>query len=54
MFPWAVLLVNDNPAGAVIALLMQLSLIGWIPAYNWAVRVWFEGEKKEEKIKIDD
>ncbi len=54
MFPWAILLVNDNPSGALIALLMQLSILGWLPAYKWACRVWFEGEKKEEKINIDD
>ena len=54
MFPWAVLLFNDNPSGALIALVMQLSIIGWIPASQWATRVWLEGEKKEEKLKIDD
>lgn len=37
-FPWFVLLINDDPAGALIALIMQLTLIGWIPASLWAFR----------------
>lgn len=38
-FPWAVLFTYDNPGGAFIAILMQMSLIGWIPASVWAYRV---------------
>ena len=52
-FPWLVLLINDNPIGACIALLMQVSIIGWIPATFWAWRVLNEGEKKEEKREIN-
>lgn len=37
-FPWLVLLINDDPAGALIALVMQVTLIGWIPASLWAFR----------------
>ena len=53
-FPWIVILLNDNPIGAILALIMQVSLIGWIPAVVWARRVLKEGEEKEEKITIDD
>ncbi|HAU0335045.1 TPA: hypothetical protein JBF37_01925 [Legionella pneumophila] len=27
--PWLVLLIKDNPGGAVVALIMQATLIGW-------------------------
>lgn len=36
MFPWLVLLLDDNPVGAIIALILQASIIGWIPAIIWA------------------
>lgn len=36
--PWMVLLIHDNPGGAIAALVMQASLIGWIPATLWAMR----------------
>ncbi|KTC98670.1 hypothetical protein [Legionella erythra] len=45
-FPWLVLLIKDNPGGAVMALIMQASIIGWIPASMWAMRVLKESEKK--------
>ncbi len=37
-FPWLVLLLNDNPGGALVALIMQASVVGWIPASVWAWR----------------
>ena len=36
--PWIVLLINDDPVGALIALVMQVTIIGWIPASIWARR----------------
>lgn len=39
-FPWLVLLLNDNPGGALVALIMQASVIGWIPATVWAYKTW--------------
>ncbi|CEK09386.1 hypothetical protein [Legionella hackeliae] len=52
-FPWLVLLLDDNPGGAVVALVMQATIIGWIPAIFWAVRVLQENAAtaKEEKEK---
>jgi hypothetical protein len=38
LFPWLVLLINDNPGGALVALIMQASIIGWVPASIWAWR----------------
>ncbi|WP_133130682.1 YqaE/Pmp3 family membrane protein [Legionella yabuuchiae] len=52
--PWVVLLLNDNPGGALITLVLQATLIGWIPASMWAWRVVHETrerEKAEQKEK---
>lgn len=38
ILPWVVLLINDDPVGALIAIIMQVTLIGWIPASMWAWR----------------
>lgn len=37
-FPWLILLINDNPGGALVALVMQASVIGWPFAIGWAWR----------------
>ena len=37
-FPWLVLLINDDPLGAFIAIIMQGTVIGWLPASVWAWR----------------
>ncbi len=46
VFPWMVLLINDNPGGALIALILQATAIGWIPASMWAWRIVHGKEKK--------
>lgn len=38
-FPWIIMLIDDNPGGALLALLMQATIIGWFPATLWALRV---------------
>ncbi len=45
--PWLVLLINDDPVGAFIAIIMQVTVIGWIPASIWA----WNSVKKAEKNK---
>lgn len=52
-FPWLVLLIEDDPAGALIALVMQVTLIGWIPASMWAFRSMRPDEGKKAKKKSD-
>ena len=37
--PWLALLISDNPGAAILALMMQATIIGWIPASMWAWRV---------------
>lgn len=47
--PWLVLLIEDNPGGAFLALVMQATLIGWIPATLWAFKAIRESEKVESQ-----
>ena len=47
IFPWGIMLINDDPVGALIALLMQITLIGWIPASIWGFRVAKQLSKKK-------
>lgn len=45
-FPWVALLLCDNPGGAVVAIILQATVIGWIPATIWAWRVVHESSEK--------
>ena len=38
-FPWLVFLMTERFGAALLALFMQMSLIGWLPATVWAWRV---------------
>ncbi len=38
-FPWVILFLDDNPGGAMVALVMQATLLGWVPASMWAWRI---------------
>lgn len=51
--PWVIIMMDDNPGGAILALILQGTLIGWIPAAMWAWRVshqpsWHTNTKKKE------
>ncbi len=54
-FPWISMLINDNPGGAVVALIMQGSIIGWPVASFWAFSIeqkkWaaLDAQKKGKK-----
>lgn len=48
-FPWVILLLNDNPGGALVAFLLQATVIGWIPATIWALKIVNEDEKNPKK-----
>ena len=45
---WVVLLLDDNPGGALVALVLQASILGWIPASMWARRIQKENEKNNK------
>jgi uncharacterized membrane protein YqaE (UPF0057 family) len=47
--PWVIIMMDDNPGGAILALILQATLIGWIPASMWAWRVCNEGSGKNKK-----
>jgi len=49
-FPWLVLLLHDNPGGAVVALILQATVFGWIPATVWAMRAVHEAQTPKKKI----
>ncbi len=46
-FPWIVLLIDDNPGGAFVALILQATVIGWIPASIWAWKIVHQAPKKK-------
>jgi uncharacterized membrane protein YqaE (UPF0057 family) len=35
-FPWAVFFTMGKPVQGIICLLLQISLVGWLPATIWA------------------
>jgi len=41
-FPWSIMLIDDNLGGAIVAVLLQATAIGWIPASVWAWKVAHE------------
>ena len=52
MFPWLVMLIYDNPAGFFITLVLQSSVIGWVPASMWAWKIIHE-KNEEDKVSLD-
>lgn len=44
--PWVVMLINDNPGGAFVALVLQATLIGWPFATVWAWRTHYPPKSK--------
>lgn len=49
--PWTIFLMNDNPGGAFVALVMQATLIGWPFASVWAWRTQYPPEDKDTRKK---
>lgn len=54
LMPWVVLLIEDNFAGALMALILQLTVIGWIPAAFWALQVLRNKRKKGSNETVYD
>lgn len=48
-FPWSIMLIYDNPGGALAALVMQATAIGWLPATMWAFKVIKESAPQTRK-----
>ena len=53
-FPWIVLFINDDPVGAMIAMVMQVTIIGWIPAIIWARRSIRQTAKEKKHIETKE
>lgn len=55
LFPWIALFMCDNPGGAIVALVMQTTIIGWPFAASWAVKAvneyYFSPEASSEDEK---
>ena len=50
MLPWLVLLIKDEPLLAIIALILQSTIIGWIPGIIWAWRAVHSPKVMETNI----
>ena len=53
-FPWILMLKNDNPGGAFVALVLQATLIGWPLATIWSWRIEYPekaGKKAKKQVK---
>lgn len=51
VFPWIALLFKDNPIAAFLALALQATIIGWIPAAIWAWRVVHKDQRPKTPKK---
>ena len=51
LLPWLTFFTIGRPLSGVVCLILQLTLIGWIPAAIWAVYALsqFKTDKKIEK-----
>lgn len=57
LVPWFVFVMNDQWGKALIAMMLQASIIGWVFATPWAWRVIqedFLAPKREEEIEPTD
>ena len=54
LFPWLTFLFTDRPGAALIALLLQVSVIGWLPASIWAMTTVMDDNKSSDSAKDDD
>jgi uncharacterized membrane protein YqaE (UPF0057 family) len=55
--PWLALLIRDNPGGAFVALILQATVIGWIPASIWAcssVKSYSKEKKQQQKEEEEE
>lgn len=60
LLPWMTFLFTDRPGAALIALALQVTLIGWIPASIWAMKTVLADRRearearKEEEAKEEE
>ncbi|WP_180077457.1 YqaE/Pmp3 family membrane protein [Acinetobacter sp. YH12208] len=39
IFPWSLFMTIHKPFEAIVCLLLQVSILGWIPAAIWAMHI---------------
>lgn len=52
-FPCIIIFFDDNPGGALLALILQATIIGWIPAAMWALRIVNPDKNNNKQNKRD-
>jgi uncharacterized membrane protein YqaE (UPF0057 family) len=52
LLPWLAVLIGRHPFKAVACLLLQLSVVGWIPAAIWALAVVREDRRDRQYQQI--
>ena len=50
IFPWLLFFTIGRPFAGIVCLLLQITIIGWLPAAIWAVYALSQ-YKTDEKIK---
>ena len=55
LLPWLLFFTVGRPVAGIICLILQITLIGWIPAALWAVYTLrqYNTDKKIEEAGID-
>ncbi|WP_425879765.1 YqaE/Pmp3 family membrane protein [Acinetobacter sp. TWP2-2-3] len=41
IFPWSLFMTLHRPVEATVCLMLQISILGWIPAAIWAMHVLY-------------
>jgi uncharacterized membrane protein YqaE (UPF0057 family) len=51
LLPWLTFFTIGRPIAGIICLVLQLTIIGWLPAAIWAVYAWseYKAHKRVEK-----
>lgn len=50
LLPWLTFFTIGRPIAGIICLVLQITIIGWLPAAIWAVYAWSE-YKTDKKIE---
>jgi len=54
LLPWLALMIRGRPIQGIICLLLQITLIGWLPAAIWAlVAVNNDNQERRHRELVD-
>ncbi|TFZ04396.1 YqaE/Pmp3 family membrane protein [Ramlibacter rhizophilus] len=54
LLPWLTFFTIGRPLAGIVCLVLQLTIIGWLPAAIWAVYAWSEyksDKRVEERLR---